>query len=70
MLCVPAPCEADISTIKGQVERLLNWKSDTEKRLSKNDEEMSRFDKALKEHTKAMQKTDTQLATSCHADSF
>ena len=53
--------EADISTIKGQVERLLNWKSDTEKRLAKNDEEMSRFDKALKEHTKAMQKSDTQL---------
>ena len=33
--------EADISTIKGHVERLLNWKSDTEKRLSKNDEVVS-----------------------------
>ena len=54
--------EADITTIKGQVERLLNWKPNTEKRLSKNDDELSQFDKALKEHTEALQKKiDTQL---------
>ena len=49
--------EADISTIKGHVEMLLNWKSDTSRRPSKNDEDMSRFAEGLKEHTKAQQNT-------------
>ena len=53
--------EADITTIKGQVERLLNWKSDVEKRMSQNEERMTGFDLALKKHAQAHLKTETTV---------
>ena len=53
--------ETDITIIKGQVERLLNWKSHVEKRMSQNEERMTGFDLALKKHAQAQLKTDTTV---------
>ena len=53
--------EADISTIKGQVERLLSWKSDAEKRMRDNEEKLTGFDLALKKHAQAQLKTETTV---------
>ena len=53
--------DADISTIKGQVERLLSWKSDAEKRMRDNEEKLTGFDLALKKHAQAHLKTGTTV---------
>ena len=53
--------EADISTIQGRVEQLLNQKCATEKRLSEHDDYISHFGKALQEHMASQQRMKTDL---------
>ena len=58
--------EVDIVVIKGQVEHLLSGKSDTKKWLSMNEDRMSRFDVARKDHTASQQKNQYIVATTPH----
>ena len=53
--------EADITTIKGQVEKLMRWKSNAKKRMSQSEEKMTGFNLALKKHAQVHLKTETTV---------